>query len=131
MNFTERRTFGGQSPPAFAHQVVDIARAMLRSRQRNTRRGAGNCPLCETLQIFDDGLVTEFLIRTLSSENQNLPQSDGKRPHVTFGRIFPLELDHFKKLVKSWPEVRYISFVQKLKPQNILDYFMLIFDIPV
>lgn len=96
MDFTEGRTFGGQSPPALAHQVVDIARTMLWSRKRNTRRAVDDSPLRETLQIFNYGLVAQFLIRTLSGENENLPQSDGKRPHVTFGRIFPLVKNIFK-----------------------------------
>lgn len=91
MDFAEGRPFGGQSPPAFAHQVVDIARAVLRSRQGNARRGAGDSPLREPLQIFDDGLVAEFLIGTLTGKNKDLPQGDGKRPHVTLGRIFPLD----------------------------------------
>lgn len=90
MNFAERRPFGRQSPPAFAHQVVDIARTMLRSRQRNAWRCAGDGPLCETLKVINNGFVTELLIRALSGQHEDLPQSHGERPYVTFGRIFPL-----------------------------------------
>ncbi len=91
VNFTEGRPFGGQSSPAFANQVVDIARAVLWPCQGNARRSAGDSPLREPLQIFDDGLLAEFLIGTLPGENEDLPQGDGKRPHVTLGRIFPLD----------------------------------------
>lgn len=63
---------------------------MLRSRQRDTRWRATDSSLGESLQVINNNFVTEFLVGTLSGHHEDFPQCDGKRPYVTFGRVFSL-----------------------------------------
>lgn len=91
MDLAERRSLGRLASPAFAHQIVDVARTVLRPSERDARRRSGDDALCEALKTVHNRLVAHLLERSLAGHHQNLPQGHCERPHVALRRVFTLE----------------------------------------
>ena len=94
VNLAERRPVDLDTVPALDHKVVDLTRTVGRLTEHHvqlmTSAAAGT--------VVDDLVVGESFERTLTSERQDLPQSDGKRPHVTLTRELVLQHTVYRSL---------------------------------
>ena len=89
MDLAEERPFGGQTTPALAHQVVDIAGAVSRTTQGHGRRRRRR-PLRVQVKVLHDAVVVQLFQRALTCQHQDLPQRHAEGPHVTLRCVFAL-----------------------------------------
>lgn len=80
VDFGESGPVGRVPLPALSHQIVYLSRTHRRSRQIPLT----GVVLVPVIGVFDHLLASQFRVRLLRAQHQNLPECHGKRPDVAF-----------------------------------------------